>query len=439
MLYAEQLQPENQNTENNSRLGPQGINQWIWENRVQHEIPTSLLREYLKQNMTNSPLVFLRKFEHVRDLLVSVTRFYQITIVNVQDQHVLYPEFLRYAAEHASKDYHCAHLFRFLVNTSIDLGSLDKKLSIAKVPPPQGLPLHSRILSYQAYLEQRGLSHEYIRHNVASIHHLFCWLCDNIRGFIETSPSQITISLIQNEHLLAFRTYQLKEVKKGSCSPVTFSHRIYAIRSFFSYLKERFGYASPLQRFRAICAPRYKPRDTPTDQQIESFFQVVDCYADNPILEQIGYRLLLDLGLRLSEAAKINWKDINLGTRTIVIRSKGKKSHTLPLAGRLYQLLIEAQKMLPSPCYLLGNRPQSIENQLYRKYKLYAMIAEWPFPGGVHFFRHIFVTRLAKRGILPQALKELARVKRLDTVSLYMHLGRQDRFMIDQINKLNYK
>jgi hypothetical protein len=125
ILYARQLQTEI--TESNPRLGPQGINQWIWVNRVQHEIAPSLLREYIKQSMTNTPLVFFRKFGYVKELLVSIARFYQITFVQVQNEHLLNPEPLQYAAEHASKDWHCAHLFRFLERKSIDVGSLDKK------------------------------------------------------------------------------------------------------------------------------------------------------------------------------------------------------------------------------------------------------------------------------------------------------------------------
>ncbi|NGM83952.1 site-specific integrase [Paenibacillus sp. 7124] len=440
MLYAEKLQSESHIPESHARLGPQGINLWVWENRVQSEIQPLLLQDYLKQNMTNTPLVFFRKYEHVRQLLVIIARFYQITIDQVQNEHLLNTECLQYASEHASKSTHCAHLIRFLVRKSIHAGFLSQGISPASDKTPhQRLKMHPRVLNYQSHLEARGLSRDYIRHTVASVQQLFGWLCANIGLFMGTSPDQISILQIQNDHILAFRTYKLKQVTDGTCSPVTFCHHISSIRLFFYYLKERFGYEPPLKRFRAIKAPRYNPRDTPTNQQIGIYFQVVDRYSADPIREQIGYRLLFHLGLRLSEAANIKWNDINLGTRTIVIRSKGKKSHLLPLAGTLLDLLRQNQNMWSSQCYLLGHHPQSIANHLYRHFKLYAMIAGWPFPGGVHFFRHIFITRLAKKGILPQAMKELARVSRLDTVSLYIHLGRQDKYMINQINMLKYE
>ncbi|MNV92049.1 hypothetical protein D3C71_1866020 [compost metagenome] len=67
------------------------------------------------------------------------------------------------------------------------------------------------------------------------------------------------------------------------------------------------------------------------------------------------------------------------------------------------------------------------------------MITGWPFPGGVHIFRHMFITRLAYKGILPQAIKELARVSMLDTVGLYIHMAHRDGHMISQIDLLQYE
>lgn len=438
MLYPMQLQPEMEASETTTRPGRQGINQWIWEHMVQMEIMPSLLREYLQKGIQNTPLSFFRKYEHTRELVMLVSTFYRITPDQVEDKHLLNPHALRYAVEHAAKDPYWETLFYFLAQKSSQSGLLDKKLpTIKSAREPRYV--HPRILQYQMHLQQRGLSKEHIRHVTTNIHQLLSWLCTNISMFSGISTEQIPIFRIQNDHLLAYRSYKLKQVNEGSCSPITFSHNIYAIRSFFYYLKEHFGYVPPLQRFRAIKSPRYKPREIPTDKQIDAFFQVVDQYAADPNREQIGYRLMLHLGLRLSEVSQIKWKDINLGTRTIVIHSKGNKSHVLPLAGKLYSCVLQAQHHIDPQTFLLGKKSSSIADNLYRNFKLYAMISGWSFPGGVHFFRHIFITRLAHKGILPQALKELARVARLDTVGLYTHLVHQDRFMINQINLLKYE
>jgi site-specific recombinase XerD len=292
-------------------------------------------------------------------------------------------------------------------------------------------------LTFKAHMEEKGFSRKHIRNTCAHVQQLFAWLCSNVRLFSSITPDKLSVFQIQNEHLLMYRTYKMKLVREGHCSQITFTHIIYAIRSFYRFLQERYGYEPPLQRFRSMKAPRYNARELPSEQQIQALFQVVRQYAPNSIREQVGYQLMLNLGLRLSEVAHIQWKDINLGTRTIMIHSKGKKSHILPLAGNLFSLLQELQQQ-PMSKYLMGEKPSTNKHKLYDYFKLYAMIADWPFPGGVHLFRHMFITRLAQKGVLPQAIKELARVAMLDTVGLYMHVAHQDKHMIDQINLLRY-
>lgn len=436
MLYAKQLMPEIQNTMDSTYLGPQGINQWIWENRVESEIPVHLLREFLSHSMEIVPHDFFKRFEQALNLLIQTAKCHGITPAQVENMHLLDPESLRHGIKHLAKKGNVI-AFSFF-NAEVNTGRVNGQNIPQANSTREFLCLHPRILSFKLHLEQKGFSRKHVRNTITQVHQLFVWLCANVRLFATVSPDVISIFQIQNEHLLAYRTYKLKLVKDGIYSPITFTHSIYAIRSFYRFLRERFGFEAPLQRFRAIKAPRYKPRDIPTSQQIEAFFHVVRRYAGEPVREQIGYRLMLDLGLRLSEAANIKWKDVNLGTRTIVIHSKGKKSHILPLGGQLYSLLQEFQSQ-PMTNYLLGEKSSTIAGNLYEYFKLYAMITGWTFPGGVHLFRHTFITRLAYKEVMPQAIKEVARVSMLNTVGLYIHVAHHDQHMISQINMLNYE
>ncbi|WP_373231959.1 tyrosine-type recombinase/integrase [Cohnella sp.] len=436
MLFAEQHVPKYEDAPTKAHLGPQAINLWIWENKVMSEIPEGLLREFLGRGMNNTPHVFFRKYRLVHALLADAAKFHAIAPAQVRNEHLLDPKTLR-TGIHSAADKTCLSPFHFLMRKSIQAGILDKPIPYTKATAKQP-SLHPRILSFQTHMEEKGFARKHIRNNVNHIHQLLIWLCANIRIFEGSSPDILPIFQIQNEHLLAYRTYRLKLIKEGFCSRITFTHSIYAIRAFYRFLRDRYGYAPPIQRFRAISAPRYSPRDIPTNDQINELFQIIAQYAKNPTLDLLGYRFMLDLGLRLSEVAKIKWNDLNLGTRTIVIHSKGKKNHVMPLAGELYTLL----KKVPYPpatTYLFGEKPSMIKYELYENFKLYTLIAGWPFPGGVHLFRHIFITRLAYKGNLPQAIQSLSRVKMLNTIGLYIHLANHDEHMISQINKLNYE
>lgn len=217
MLYAEKLQYETKTIETSNRPGPRSINRWIWDNRVQTEINPTLLHEYLKKGMKNTPKVFYRKFQYVSDLLIHVSNFYKITSDQVQNKHLLEPDAIRYAMEHAARNSLCQTLFKFLMRKSVQSGLLDKKFPIAK--NSQEKPnMHPRIVQFQIHLEERGLSRNSIRKVITSVHQLFSWLCANIQTFTGTSPDQISVFQIQNSHLLAYRSYKLKQVQAGTCS-----------------------------------------------------------------------------------------------------------------------------------------------------------------------------------------------------------------------------
>ncbi|WP_313638312.1 tyrosine-type recombinase/integrase [Paenibacillus sp.] len=432
VLYVAKLQEVTIDTE--QRPGPSGINPWIWDNKVMPEIRSKYLQDYLAPSVHLTPSTFYLRYSSVRNLLRHIAELLRICPFEVEDKHLLDPRFYDRILDSSLHPPVHHHLVQYLIKIKILKPAAKSEVASTCA----AIEVHPTLQKYELHLQQKGYAHEHMRHCVANVRELLAWLSTNIREYAGVSPQDIAIFRITNEQLLAYRSFKLKQVRAGINTPITFSHLISAIRSFFYYLQKYYGYNPPLQRFRAIKAPRYKARELPTDEQIKCFFLVVEQYAEDPIREQIGYRLLVELGLRLSEAARVTWGDINLGTRTIVIHSKGKRSHTLPLVGKLYACLQQARNQQPSQELILGKNPASIADKLYRSFKWYALIAGWHFQGGVHFFRHIFITRLTYKHVLPQTLKELARVVRLDTVSLYMQLSQQDQYLTNQINLLNY-
>jgi integrase len=419
------------------RPGPHGLVQWVWDNKVLKEIKPEILLEYMRKKMYYLPLTYFSTFIAMLKMQQLVADYHQIECVQVRESHLLNPATIRQLLKQMGGHGVAKPILNYLIGESKEAGLLNGNLPVTG-PNRNQKQLHPRIMDFRKHMQKKGFTRGHIQQYGACVHQFFSWLCANIGDFSDLDPHQVPVVQINNSQLLAFRTNLLMQVKDGSLSPVTFSYYISAIRCFYYFLQENFGYTPPLRRFNAIKAPRYKSRELPTEKQIETFFLTVDQYSHNPVLDHIGYRLLLDLGLRLMEAAQVTWGDINLGTRTILIRSKGHKSHVLPLAGSLYQYIKKAYCHQCPNELLLGHKPSSIEFKLYKNFKLYAMVSGWPFPGGVHFFRHIFITRLSNKGVLPQVLKELARVVNLDTVSLYMHLGLHDRHLSDQINMLEY-
>lgn len=436
MIYAKYLNPVSPDVP--PSIEPLGINRWIWNNKISEDINPDILKEFLLISLKNSPLVFYRKYRFIVELLHTLVKFHKIPFFNLTNEHILNQPTLQYLIDCFATSPPKRQIVQFIENKMILAGLIETKTAL---PQPKRISkqTHPKVREYQKHLKKRGITHEHLRHCLASINELLYWLSESIQDFHSILPTDIPIIRISNSHLLAYRSYKLKLVKEGNCSPITFSYAISNIRSFFLFLKDRFGFPAPLQSFRAIKAPRYKSRKIPTTQQLDRFFEVINTYSVSPCHDRVAYGLLLYLGLRLSEASRVTWSDINFGNKTIAIHSKGGKKHLLPLAGVLYKSICELKEKYAANChFLLGDNQQSIAYRIYQNYKLYALIAGWSFPGGVHFFRHIFVTRLAYQGILPQVMKELTRVQNLDTVSLYLHMTQQSNHLTDQINMLTY-
>ncbi|MFS0555055.1 tyrosine recombinase XerC [Brevibacillus sp. 179-C9.3 HS] len=438
MLYAESLTPSlSPSKVSSSKKQQYGINRWIWDNKISTEIYPSVLKDYLRRCINNSPQWFYVAYKGVVEMQQMVVRYHQISLCDLENEHIFSLSTLNYLIANLTLSEPKKSIVRFIEKRMRLAGLIETKLVFPKQKRDHKL-IHPKVLAYQKHLIKRGLSQKQCRLCLYTLNDLLSWLSANVQDFNGISPHEIPIIRISNTHLLAYRSYKRKLVKEGSCSAITFEHAMYNIRSFFLFLKKQFGFSAPLQNFRAIKAPRYYFREIPTNQQLANFFEVINDYSDSPCRDRVAYGLLLYLGLRLSEVSRVTWNDINLGNKTLAIHSKGGKEHLLPLAGSLFESICELSKnRAETSNLLLGDNPTSIANRIYLNYKLYALIADWSFPGGVHFFRHIFLSRLAQKGILPQAMKELARVQNLNTVSIYVHLGQQQ--LINQINLLNYK
>lgn len=423
---------------NVNHIGRNGIYEWLWENKITNEIPLDILKTYLHKKKKMDAFHFYSHYKLILELVQEISVYYHTPVPELMDEQVVNEELMHHLVESFAITQRKKRLMTelckqinidFVVDTSPESSSkLRKKKAI-----------HPKVLEYQKQLQKEGMA-KHTQNNFLNYMNMFLpWIAKNILDFTSYDAHTIPIIKINEMHLNEFRAYLLKKVRKGEYSPISISECIFAVKHFFQYLKKTYGFPNPAKKIKSVKAPRYKFRELPSDEQINEFFNVIEIYSDKPEVERIAFRLMLALGLRSSEVSQISWEDINFGIRTIKIHSKGEKSHVLPLVENLYDDLQRMRQVSSlSSKYLFGKNVEKIRRDLYNNYKLYSFIAGWTFPGGVHLFRHIFITKLATKKVLPQILKELSRVERVDTVTLYLHLNQKQNRLTHEINKLNY-
>lgn len=439
MLYANILQQTEAPVSTN--IGQKGINQWIWDNNVLTDIPTATLKNYLYNKKGKNAFYFYKDYLLVRELTQKLSVYLKTPIHEILDEHLLNREIWSHLSECFATTNEKLSLIKTLFKEISKTSGYDNKQFHIVFNPPKkrkSKSIHPKAELYTEQLTKKGRSERTIKRQMNYINNMLSWLVNNIKDFTEYELHSIPILSIKEIHLQEFRSYLLLSQRKGEYSSITISECIYTIKNFFAFLRKSFDFPDPARKLKSIKAPRYHFRDLPTEEQLFTFFNSIEVYSDNPLMETIAFQLMLTLGFRSMEVSHVSWDNINMKTKTITIHSKGGKYHILPLIGGLYHNL-EMFQGYPSPQkYLFGDNPSKIVRQLRQNYKLYSHIAGWNYPGGLHLFRHCFVTNLAGKNSPPQLIKELSRVVRLDTVSLYTHLNQRSNWLSQQINKLDY-
>lgn len=425
----------------NTKIGRKGINQWIWDNNVLTDIPTDTLKNYLYNRKGNDAYYFYKRYLLVRELTQKLSVYLKLPVQEILDEHLLNQEVWSHLSECFVTTNEKLSLIKSLYKKISKTSGYDNKQLHFVVNPRKkrkSKPIHPKAELYTEFLTKKGRSERTIKRYMEHINNMLSWLVNNIKGFSEYELNSIPILSIKEIHLQEFRSYLVLKQQKGEKSSSTISECIYAVKNFFSFLRKSYGFTDPASKLKSIKAPRYHFRELPTEEQLFTFFKSIGLYSDNPLMETIAFQLMLTLGFRSMEVSHVSWDNINMKTKTITIHSKGGKHHILPLTEKLYQNLEVYQGHLSTQKYLFGDNPSKIVRQLRENYKMYSHIADWNYPGGLHLFRHCFVTNLAGKNPPPQLMKELSRVVKLDTVCLYTHLNQRTNWLSQQINKLDY-
>lgn len=264
----------------------------------------------------------------------------------------------------------------------------------------------------------------------------FNWLTTVFNEFQNYSINTVPLYLVTTNHLEEYKVVLMNQFKEGIYKKHTISDAFYNIRSLFASLFEMSIIPNDISiNVNSIKFEKYKYRDIPTNQDLSEFLNAVMCYSPDPLKFYTAYRLMLYLGLRKSEVANLEATNINFGTNTISVKGKGGKYDILPLPKLLVDDLYSLVNINEN--YVFSNKPNIFKNELYTYYKLISFILNWDYPGGVHIFRHTFITRLSELPNLPpQVIQYLSRHGRPDTTSLYIH--RNEKSLDNAINKIDY-
>jgi len=161
-----------------------------------------------------------------------------------------------------------------------------------------------------------------------------------------------------------------------------------------------------------------------SEADIAAILDGIDTRAAGGRRDRAIFELIYSAGLRVSEATKLKWEDVNLNDRLASIRqSKFDKDRVVPLTHEAVEMLRRylAGKMAHGWVFSIGGRPLNASN-VNRRFKLLAEKAGVYRPGvTVHQLRHACASHLIAHGADIRYVQELLGHESIQTTVRYTH------------------
>ncbi len=243
--------------------------------------------------------------------------------------------------------------------------------------------------------------------------------------FNVTEPAEVKTS-----HIRSYLEF-IKE--KSNLIPSSMGNKIAVIKSFFSYLLMTEAIPkNPALQIKKPVVNKKLPKFL-NDIELEKLLTAPDrALSKRKLKFKVRDKLILTLfaysGIRKSELLHLNWQDVNLGQKYIVIRNpKNKTDRTVPLHDRVMNLLDAyfAQRLpLKDNALFINEKGTRLsKNSLDGLYKFYLNLAGLAGKGySVHTLRHTFATRLLNKNVNLYKIKSLLGHRSIESTEIYLHV-----------------
>jgi integrase/recombinase XerD len=201
------------------------------------------------------------------------------------------------------------------------------------------------------------------------------------------------------------------------------------LRSFFRYVTDE--QMRPDNPASILELPRRNMRlpAVLSRESVDRLLNTADTENPRGLRDRALFELIYSAGLRVSEAARLNLRDLDFTQGLLRVRGKGGRERLVPFgdeAGRWLKRYLEESRPR-----LLGKRPGEAlfvgrtGKRLSRKgiWKNYAALAELNGTGSkIHTLRHSYATELLAGGADLRSVQELLGHADLSTTQIYTHV-----------------
>ena len=233
------------------------------------------------------------------------------------------------------------------------------------------------------------------------------------------------------------RSY-LMALYKENVSKKTVARKAASLRSFYNFLVAHEGLEqNPMELIDPIKQEQCIPRAVSTEE-VDILLTTVDPSTFLGLRDRCILELFYSSALRLSEVEGLNWNDISLEERLVLVRGKGNKSRIVPITERVKEWLMlyksHPQSGLKNPLIVFVNRQydrlssRSID-RLFKEYVKKAGLSPLITP---HVLRHSIATHWLDRGMDLKSIQEILGHESLGTTQIYTKVSKTKKHNVYQ-------
>ncbi len=229
---------------------------------------------------------------------------------------------------------------------------------------------------------------------------------------------------------LRIRAFIMSFRQKGA-SRKTCARKLAALRSFYRFLaREGVVEGNPAASVRSPRLPKKLPSFL-TVQQVNALLDAPDRSNLWGLRDAAIMELLYSSGIRVSELASLDRRDLDILSEMVRVRGKGKKERIVPLGGVAAEVLsryltkrdAESGGRFGADALFINRRGGRLSarsvRRILEKYIAQAGVSVDTTP---HTLRHSFATHLLDRGADLRAVQELLGHASLSSTQIYTHL-----------------
>jgi len=251
------------------------------------------------------------------------------------------------------------------------------------------------------------------------------WYQRHLDAFKSFSETPSFYAYVRPDTIRSFLRYCIESGLKDN----TVHGRYRALRAFFNWMeREELITSNPMSK---VDEPRTADViiNTFTDVELKRFFAVIDRTTFAGLRDYTLFSLLLDTGIRISEALGIKQKNVFLSAGHLYVTGKGRKERMVPFGVKTFALLQQYMALVEGMDMLFINEyngPLSRKNvdDRIKKYGKLAGITDVRL--SAHTFRHTFAISYLRNEGDSRHLKEILGHTSHKMVEVYTRLAETD-------------